>query len=44
MEKLVLKPNVRLDGFHKRYFWMGKTVGEVKWPFPPEVEEQDPAS
>lgn len=39
MEKLVLKPNVRLDGFYKRFFWMGKTVGEVKWPFPPEVEQ-----
>ncbi|KAJ9476501.1 SAP domain-containing protein [Pseudozyma hubeiensis] len=38
MEKLVLKPNVRLDGFHKRFFWMGKAVGEVKWPFPPEEE------
>lgn len=42
MEKLALKPNVRLDGFHKRFFWMGKTVGEVKWPFPPEVEEGVP--
>lgn len=41
MEKLALKPNVRLDGFSKRYFWMGKTVGEVKWPFPPEVELED---
>ncbi|KAJ1042141.1 hypothetical protein NDA10_003284 [Ustilago hordei] len=41
MEKLVLKPNVRLDGFSKRFFWMGKTVGEVKWPFPPEVEQED---
>lgn len=40
MEKLALKPNVRLDSFHKRFFWMGKNVGEVKWPFPPEVEEE----
>ncbi len=40
MEKLALKPNVRLDSFHKRFFWMGKTVGEVKWPFPPEVEQE----
>ncbi|SPO21277.1 uncharacterized protein UTRI_00754 [Ustilago trichophora] len=39
MEKLALKPNVRLDGFHKRFFWMGKSGGEVRWPFPPEVEE-----
>ena len=42
MEKLALKPNVRLDSFHKRFFWMGKTVGEVKWPFAPEVEQEAP--
>ncbi|TKY90896.1 hypothetical protein EX895_000894 [Sporisorium graminicola] len=40
MEKLVLKPNVRLDGVQKRFFWMGKAVGEVRWPFPPEVEQE----
>ncbi|GAC99418.1 hypothetical protein PHSY_007019 [Pseudozyma hubeiensis SY62] len=44
MEKLVLKPNVRLDGFHKRFFWMGKVIGEVKWPFPPEIEAEDHGS
>ncbi|CBQ68085.1 conserved hypothetical protein [Sporisorium reilianum SRZ2] len=40
MEKLVLRPNVRLDGVQKRWFWMGRAVGEVRWPFPPEVEQQ----
>ncbi|CDS01309.1 uncharacterized protein SPSC_01922 [Sporisorium scitamineum] len=40
MEKLVLKPNVRLDGVQKRFFWMGKSVGDVRWPFPPEVEQE----
>lgn len=44
MEKLTLKPNVRLEGFNKRFFWMGKTVGEVKWPFPPEVEDVSEAA
>ena len=44
MEKLALKPNVRLDGFHKRFFWMGKTTGEVKWPFAPEVEDEEEVS
>lgn len=40
MEKLVLRPNVRLDGYQKRFFWMGKCAGEVRWPFPPEVEDE----
>ena len=41
MEKLVLKPNVRLDGHSKRWFWMGKEVGEVRWPFAAEVEREE---
>jgi 3'-5' exoribonuclease 1 len=39
MEKLTLRPNVRLDSFHKRFFWMGKCTGEIRWPFPPESEQ-----
>ncbi|SNX84062.1 uncharacterized protein MEPE_02770 [Melanopsichium pennsylvanicum] len=44
MEKLVLSPNVRVDtggSTGKRFFWMGKLAGQVKWPFPPEVDESE---
>ncbi|EST06598.1 Exonuclease, RNase T/DNA polymerase III [Kalmanozyma brasiliensis GHG001] len=42
MEKLVLRPNVRLDGYQKRFFWMGKCAGESPPCLPSDSIDHSP--
>ncbi len=41
MEKLTLRPNVRLDSFHKRFFWMGKCTARSAGPSRPNRNKLD---